>query len=197
MGARCAYHVTRGIPRVLLQSECALLFLSEPRQPSAAHRRAGRSSMLRSVDETCRMPVVAAEKRKLPLPASSAPPSEKQPRRSPAADDAPQPLDMRRVRPSVIRRCASAAQPHGVGELPPRPAGWPHFLLTASPAHPQFVNRLFSGGTWALCTNHPLQCTSSVFCSHHLANSIQWLQDCQVVARWAYHFKGSTHVQCM
>lgn len=78
--------------------------------------------MLRSVDETCGMPAAAAEKRKLPLPASSAPPSEKQPRRSPAAADAPQPLDMRRARPSVIRRCASAARPHDGGELPPRPA---------------------------------------------------------------------------
>lgn len=60
----------------------------------------------------------AAEKRKLPLPltasSSSAPPSEKQPRLcdNGTVDVEPlQPLDMRRSRPSVIRRCSAVVRP--------------------------------------------------------------------------------------
>ncbi|KAH6927433.1 hypothetical protein HPB50_003468 [Hyalomma asiaticum] len=59
----------------------------------------------------------AAEKRKLPLPltasSSTAPPNEKQPRQCDdnGVDVEPlQPLDMRRSRPSVIRRCSAVVR---------------------------------------------------------------------------------------
>lgn len=66
--------------------------------------------MLASLNEP-RSPPVAAEKRKL---ATSAPPPEKQARRCGAEE----PLDMRRTRPSVIRRGGSS-QPAEVRLRPP------------------------------------------------------------------------------
>ncbi|XP_075551223.1 transcription cofactor vestigial-like protein 4 [Dermacentor variabilis] len=79
------------------------------------------------VPKMCGPAVAAAEKRKLPLPlmasSSSAPPSEKQPRRcDDVAVEPLQPLDMRRSRPSVIRRCSAAVQPMPEEHEPPLPA---------------------------------------------------------------------------
>lgn len=93
---------------MLLQSVCALLFLSEQWRVLVADRRCG-VSMLGSLSEP--VPPVAAEKRKL---AASAAPPEKQARRCGVEE----PLDMRRTRPTVIRRGASA-QPTEARLRPP------------------------------------------------------------------------------